>query len=65
MDDEQWAMPQWIDCVRIARRLLRLSLSFQYRTKEELDSALAVAPISTWAEIIASELGVEIPEEQD
>jgi len=47
--------PTWADCYRIARRLARLA-GWSGRERD-------IFPLATWAEIIAGELGVEVPEE--
>jgi hypothetical protein len=49
----------WSNCCRVAGRLADL-VCLMYHPKDEM--ARKVWPTATWSEIIASELGIEVPE---
>jgi hypothetical protein len=52
----------WAGCCRASNRLADL-VCMMYHPKDEM--ARKVWPTATWAEIIASELGIEVPGEDD
>ncbi len=54
--------PTWADCCRASNRLADL-VCLMYHPKGE--QARKTWPTTTWAEIIASELGIEIPGQED
>ena len=53
---------QWKACTRASNRLADM-VCMMYHPKDEL--ARKVFPTATWAELIASELGIEIPYEEE
>ena len=53
---------QWVACTRASNRLADM-VCMMYHPKDEL--ARKVFPTATWAELIASELGIEIPYEEE
>jgi hypothetical protein len=61
-EEEQKAAKDWAACCRASNRLADL-VCFMYHPKDEL--ARKTWPTATWAEIIASELGIPLPEEEE
>jgi hypothetical protein len=53
---------EWSKCVRASNRLMDLVCAM-YHPKDAY--ARKIAPTITWAEIIAEELGIEIPRDQE
>lgn len=60
-DEEQKASNDWSACCRASNRLADLACAM-YHPKDV--KARVVFPTATWAEIIASELGIEVPDEE-
>lgn len=52
-------MKDWISCVRAANRLLDITC-YMYHPGDS--KARVIAPVITWAGIIAEELGIDQPE---
>ena len=53
---------EWVACSRAANRLADL-VCLMYHPKDDL--ARRIFPTATWTEIIASELGIEIPDSEE
>jgi hypothetical protein len=61
-EEEQKAAKDWAACCRAAHRLADLTCAVAYPGNEKVRQTW---PTATWAEIIACELGIEIPEEEE
>lgn len=65
LDELPNGIPDWSACCRASHRLAELVILMYHGKDPHLDLVRKTWPTATWAEIIASELGIEVPETED